>query len=58
MKNERDSLTRLNSSNPRTVFGVRIGVAPYICPFRARSAELRERMPLTDTIRNVRLVNA
>jgi hypothetical protein len=28
MKNERDSLTRLNSSNPRTVLGVRIGAAP------------------------------
>jgi hypothetical protein len=30
MKNERDSLTRLNSSNPRTVLGVRIGVAPEL----------------------------
>jgi hypothetical protein len=30
MKNERDSLTRPNSSNPRTVLGVRIGAAPDI----------------------------
>jgi hypothetical protein len=30
MKNERDSLTRVNSSNPRTVLGVRIGTAPEI----------------------------
>jgi hypothetical protein len=29
-KNERDSLTRVNSSNPRTVLGVRIGAAPEI----------------------------
>jgi hypothetical protein len=40
MKNEGDSLTRLNSSNPRTVVGVRIGAAPHICPFSAQSAEL------------------
>jgi hypothetical protein len=30
MKNERDSLTRVNSSNPRTVLGVRIGAAPEL----------------------------
>jgi Transcriptional regulatory protein, C terminal len=30
MKNERDSLTRVNSSNPRTVLGVRIGAASEI----------------------------
>jgi hypothetical protein len=30
MKNERDSLSRVNSSNPRTVLGVRIGAAPEI----------------------------
>src|SRR5260370_948236 len=41
MKNERDSLTRLNSSKPPTVFRVRIGVAPYICPFHARSEGAR-----------------
>jgi hypothetical protein len=34
MKNERDSLTRLNSSNPRTVLGVRIGVAPNLSGIR------------------------
>jgi hypothetical protein len=28
IKNEPDSLMRLNSSNPRTVLGVRIGAAP------------------------------
>jgi hypothetical protein len=67
MKNEHDSLTRVNSSNPRTVLGVRIGVAPEIvqhsiypalCPVTAQSAELWERTALTDTILNVRLVNA
>ncbi|MGC1887354.1 MAG: hypothetical protein WA709_14875 [Stellaceae bacterium] len=67
MKNERDSLTRLNSSNPRTDFGVRIGAAPGIiwdsyypalCPVTAQSAGLWERMALTDTILSVRLVNA
>jgi hypothetical protein len=67
MKNERDSLTRVNSSNPRTVLGVRIGAAPelsgmYIIRRFGRSprknAELWGRTALTDTILNVRLVNA
>jgi hypothetical protein len=66
MKNERDSLTRPNSSNPRTVLGVRIGAAPNIIsasilsgalPGPAQSAESCQRMALTDTILNVRLVN-
>jgi hypothetical protein len=54
MKNERDSLARLKSSKPPTVLGIRIMPTR---PFCVRSAELRERMPLTDMIRNDRLVN-
>jgi hypothetical protein len=67
MKNERDSLTRVNSSNPRTVLGIRmaphpklsgIEYYPALCPVSAQSAELWERTTLTGTILNVRLVNA
>jgi hypothetical protein len=67
MKNERDSLTRVNSSNLRTVLGVRMaphpklsGIVyfPALCRVTAQSAELWERTALTDTILNVRLVNA
>jgi hypothetical protein len=68
MKNERDSLTRVNSSNPRTVLGVRIGARTRTClgfdiirrfaRSPRKSAELWGRTALTDTILNVRLVNA
>jgi hypothetical protein len=51
MKNERDSLTRVNSSNPCTVLGVRIGAAPEIvwdqyypalCPVTAQAQNCGE----------------